>query len=47
MNLKNILNGIEGLKAKGELDLEIEGIESNSKNIKKGFLFVAIKSYVN
>ena len=31
MNLKNILDGIEGLKAKGELDLEIEGIESNSK----------------
>lgn len=45
MNLKNILNGIEGLKAKGELDLEIEGIESNSKNIKKGFLFVAIKGF--
>ena len=45
MNLKNILNGIEGLKAKGELDLEIEGIESNSKNIKEGFLFVAIKGF--
>ena len=45
MNLKNILNGIEGLKAKGELDLEITGIESNSRNIKKGFLFVAIKGF--
>lgn len=45
MNLKNILNGIEGLKAKGNLDLEIEGIESNSKNVKKGFLFVAIKGF--
>ncbi len=45
MNLKNILNGIEGLKAKGELNLEIEGIESNSKNVKKGFLFVAIKGF--
>ena len=42
MNLKNILKGIEGLKAKGELDLEIKGIESNSNNIKEGFLFVAI-----
>ena len=30
MNLKNILDGIEGLKAKGELDLEIEGIESKT-----------------
>ncbi len=45
MNLKNILDGIEGLKAKGELDLEIEGIESNSKKIEKGFLFVAIKGF--
>lgn len=45
MNLKNILNGIEGLKAKGNLDLEIEGIENNSKNVKKGFLFVAIKGF--
>ena len=45
MNLKNILDGIEGLKAKGELDLEIEGIDSNSKKIEKGFLFVAIKGF--
>ena len=45
MNLKNILNEIGGLKAKGELDLEIEGIESNSKKVKKGFLFVAIKGF--
>lgn len=45
MNLKSILNGIEGLKAKGELDLDINGIESNSKNIKQGFLFVAIKGF--
>ena len=45
MNLKNILDGIEGLKAKGNLDLEIEGIEKNSKNVKKSFLFVAIKGF--
>lgn len=45
MNLKNILIGLEGLKAKGNLDIEIEGIESNSKNVKKGFLFVAIKGF--
>ena len=29
MNLKNILSGIEGIKDKGDLDLEIEGSESN------------------
>ena len=45
MKLKNILIGIEGLKAKGELDLEIKGIESNSKNIKEGYMFVAIKGF--
>ena len=41
MKLKNILVGLEGLKAKGEL----KGIESNSTNIKNGFMFVAIKGY--
>ncbi len=45
MNLKKILNGIEGLKANGSLDLEIEGIESNSKNVKNGYMFVAISGF--
>ena len=45
MNLKSILVGLEGLKAKGDLDKEIKGIESNSKNVKKGFMFVAIKGF--
>ena len=42
MNLKNVLKGIKGLKAKGELDLELAGIESNSK---QDFMFVAIKGF--
>lgn len=45
MNLKKILMGLEGLKVKGNLDFEIEGIESNSKNIKPGYLFIAIKGF--
>ena len=45
MNLKKILIGIDGLKAKGELDIEITGIESNSKNIKEGYMFIAIKGF--
>lgn len=45
MNLKNILIGIDGLKAKGNLDIEIAKIESNSKKIEKGDLFVAIKGF--
>ena len=31
MELKKILVGLEGLKAKGKLDLDITGLESNSK----------------
>lgn len=45
MNLKNILIGINGLKAKGELDREIGKIECNSKKINKGDVFVAIKGF--
>lgn len=45
MNLKNILIGIEGLKAKGNLDLDISSIECDYRNVKEGSLFVAIKGY--
>ena len=45
MNLKSMLIGLEGLKARGDLEQEIKGIDSNSKNIKKGYLFVAIKGF--
>ena len=45
MNLKNMLVGLEGLKVKGNLDTEITGVESNSKNGKEGFLVVAIKGF--
>ena len=46
MNLKNILVGMEGLKVKGDIDIEIDGIESNSKNVNSNFLFIAIKGFV-
>ena len=45
MNLKEMIIGLEGLKVKGDLELDIKGLESNSKQIKKGFLFVAIKGF--
>ena len=45
MELKNILVGLEGLKVKGNLDLNIEGIENNSKEAKENYLFVAIKGF--
>lgn len=47
MELKKILNGIEGLKAKGNLDIDVKKIECNSKKIEKGDMFVAIKGYEN
>ncbi len=47
MNLKNILKGIDKIKYKGNLDIEINGIESNSQKIQKGFLFVSIKGFKN
>lgn len=45
MKLKEILVGLEGLKVKGDLDLNIKEIENNSKEVKKGSLFIAIKGF--
>ena len=45
MELKKILVGLEGIKAKGNVDLEIKGIEKNSKEVKEGYMFIAIKGF--
>ena len=45
MKLKELLLGLEGLKARGDLDTEIKGIQYNSKKVKQGDLFVAIKGF--
>lgn len=45
MKLKELLAGIENFKMKGDAELEIKSIENNSKNIKPGALFVAIKGF--
>ena len=45
MELKNILSGLEGLKVKGNLDIEITNIDSDSRKIQKNGLFVAIKGF--
>ena len=45
MELKSILTGIEGLKVRGDLDLSIKKLESDSRAVKKGDLFVAIKGF--
>ncbi len=45
MNLKEILVGIDGIKAKGELELDITNVDSDSRNIKPNGMFIAIKGY--
>ena len=45
MKLKEMLVGLEGLKVKGDLEQDIKEIENNSKNVKKGYLFIAIKGF--
>ena len=45
MKLKEMLVGLDGLKVKGNLDVEIEEIENNSQKVKKGYMFIAIKGF--
>lgn len=45
MKLSDILEGLENYKTKGDLELEITGIENNSKDVAEGNLFVAIKGF--
>ena len=45
MELKKVLVGLEGIKAKGDLDIDITSIESDSRKVKKGGLFVAIRGF--
>ena len=45
MKLREMLVGLEGLKVKGNLEIEIKGLESNSREVKKEYLFIAIKGF--
>ena len=45
MKLKQMLVGLEGLKVKGDLEIDIKGIEKNSKEVKNGYFFIAIKGF--
>ena len=45
MELKSILSGLQNLKAKGNLEIDIKGIKNNSKDIKENDMFVAIKGF--
>ncbi len=45
MELKSILAGLEGLKVKGSLEVDVPKIESSSQKIKTGDMFVAIDGF--
>ena len=45
MELTNILSGLEGLKVKGSLEVEVNQIQSSSNKIKEGDMFVAIEGF--
>ena len=45
MKLKNVLVGIDGIKAKGDLDIDITNVECDSRKIQKGGLFISIKGF--
>lgn len=45
MELKKVLQGIDGIKAKGDLDLDIKDITNDSRKVKKGSMFIAIKGF--
>lgn len=45
MRLKNLLEGIPNYRVKGNQDLEIKNVESNSKKVTSDTLFVAIRGF--
>lgn len=45
MELKSILSGLEGLKVRGNLDVNVKAIKNNSKTIEENDMFVAIKGF--
>lgn len=45
MELKTIISGIEGLKAKGNLNIDIQSIETDSRKVKNNSMFIAIVGF--
>jgi UDP-N-acetylmuramoyl-L-alanyl-D-glutamate--2,6-diaminopimelate ligase len=45
MELKKILQGIDGIKAKGDLSLDVKDITNDSRKVNIGSMFVAIKGF--
>ena len=45
MKLKDLLNGLDNYKLRGDENLEIKKIEANSKKIIENSLFIAVKGF--
>ncbi|MCX7843585.1 MAG: UDP-N-acetylmuramoyl-L-alanyl-D-glutamate--2,6-diaminopimelate ligase [Clostridia bacterium] len=45
MLLKELINGLSFVKTRGSLDVEIEGIAYDSRNVRQGFIFVCIEGF--
>ena len=45
MELGKLLQGIDNCKAKGDMTIDIKQIESDSRKVKPGALFIAIRGY--
>ena len=43
MELKELIHPLEVLEVVGNADVEISGIQSDSRKVEKGFLFVAVR----
>ena len=43
MELKELIHPLEVLEVVGNTDVEISGIQSDSRKVEKGFLFVAVR----
>ncbi|MCI8361762.1 MAG: UDP-N-acetylmuramoyl-L-alanyl-D-glutamate--2,6-diaminopimelate ligase [Clostridia bacterium] len=45
MKLNEVLVGLEGLKVRGNLEIEINNLDKDSRSIKEGDLFIAVKGF--
>ena len=43
MNLRNLLNGLVALEVKGNMDVDVTGVNIDSRKVSAGNLFVAVK----
>jgi len=45
MELKEILQGIDGIKAKGNLEIDVKDITNDSRKVEEGSMFIAVKGF--